>query len=45
MAAVANLWAQRIINGDKTYDQVPPKLKDEVADILENSGHEDLITE
>lgn len=45
MAAVANLWAQRIINGDKTYDQVPAGLKNDVADILENSGHEDLITE
>ncbi|MCM1269377.1 MAG: hypothetical protein NC247_01960 [Ruminococcus flavefaciens] len=45
MAAVANLWAQRIINEDKTYAQVPAGLKDEVAKILEDSGHEDLITE
>lgn len=45
MSAIANLWAQRIINDDKAYDDVPAKLKDEVADILEESGHADLITE
>lgn len=46
-AAIANLWAQRIINPDngKTYDDVPAKLKEEVAQILEDSGHADLITE
>lgn len=45
MSAIASLWAQRIINDNKTYDDVPAKLKDEVADILEESGHADLITE
>lgn len=45
MSAIASLWVQRIINDDKTYDDVPAKLKDEVADILEESGHADLITE
>lgn len=46
-AAIANLWAQRIINpdSDKTYDDVPTKLREEVAQILEDSGHADLITE
>ena len=45
MSAIANLWAQRIISDDKAYADVPAKLKKEVADILKNSGHEDLITE
>lgn len=44
-AAIANLWAQRIIDDNKTYDDVPAKLKEEVAQILEDSGHADLITE
>lgn len=46
-AAIANLWAQRIIDpdSDKTYNDVPAKLKEEVAQILEDSGHADLITE
>ena len=44
-AAIANLWAQRIIDGNKIYDDVPAKLKEEVAQILEDSGHADLITE
>lgn len=45
MSAIANLWAQRIISDDKSYDDVPAKLKEEVAQILEDSGYEDLITE
>lgn len=44
-SAIANLWAQRIMSGDKSYDEVPAKLKDDVAQILKDSGHEDLITE
>ncbi len=44
-SAIANLWAQRIISDDKSYDEVPAKLRDDVAQILEDTGHADLITE
>ena len=43
MKAISQLWTNRIISGDKSYDQVPPKLKDEVAECLKNVGHEELI--
>ena len=42
---LAMLWAQKIILGTRTYDQVPAKLKDKVADILRESDLEELITE
>lgn len=42
---LAMLWTQRIINGKKTYDQVPRLLKDQVKELLIESGCEDLITE
>ena len=42
---MAMLWAQKIILGKKTYADVPAKLKEQVAEILIESGLEELITE
>ena len=42
---MAMLWCQQIILGKKTYKQVPAKLKDQVAELLRDSGCEDLIEE
>ena len=38
---MAMLWAQEIMNGRKTYEQVPRLLKAEVRRILIESGHDD----
>ena len=42
---MAMLWAQQIMLGKKTYAQVPAKLKEQVAELLRDSGVENLITE
>jgi len=42
---IAKLWADRVISGDKTFAQVPAKLKDQVREILIERGREDLIVE
>ena len=42
---MAMLWAQQIMLGKKTYDQVPRLLKTKVKEILIDSGFEDLVTE
>ena len=42
---MAMLWAQKIILGKKTFAEVPAKLKEQVAEILRESGLEELITE
>ena len=42
---LAMLWAQKIILGKKTFAQVPAKLKEQVREILIESGCEDLIIE
>ena len=42
---MAMLWAQQIILGKKTYSQVPRLLKEPVAQILIDSGMEELIEE
>ena len=39
------LWAQQIMLGKKTYEQVPRLLKDKVKEILEDSGMGELVTE
>lgn len=41
---MAMLWAQQIMLGKKTYAQVPKLLKDQVKEILIDSGCEDLTT-
>lgn len=42
---MAMLWAQQIILGKKTFAQVPKLLKEQVREILIDSGCENLITE
>ena len=42
---MAKLWAQNIRLDKKTIAEVPAKLKDQVAEILRESGLEELITE
>ena len=42
---MAMLWAQQIMLGKKTYAQVPAKLKDQVRELLVDSGCEHLIEE
>ena len=42
---MAMLWAQKIILGKKTFAQVPRLLKDQVREILIESGMEELIIE
>lgn len=42
---MAMLWAQQIMLGKKTYAQVPRLLREQVAEILRDSGYEELITE
>lgn len=38
---MAMLWVQEIVNGRKTYEQVPRLLKKEVRRIMIDSGLED----
>lgn len=42
---MAMLWAQQIMYGKKTFAQVPRLLKDQVREILIDSGMENLISE
>lgn len=42
---MAMLWAQQIMLGKKTFAQVPAKLKDQVEEILVDSGCIELITQ
>lgn len=42
---MAMLWAQKIMLGKKTYDQVPRLLKEQVKEILIESGLEELVDE
>ncbi len=44
-AMMAMLWAQQIMLGKKTYAQVPKLLKEQVKEILVDSGCEDLVVE
>lgn len=44
MKAISQLWTDKIIANDKSYDQVPAKLKAEVAQNLKDRGYEELIT-
>lgn len=39
------LWAQQIMLGKKTYAQVPRLLKDQVMEILIDSGMQELAVE
>ena len=42
---MAMLWAQQIMLGKKTFEQVPRLLKDKVKEVLIDSGLEELVTE
>lgn len=42
---MAMLYAQRIMNGKMVFTDVPRLLKDKVAEILIESGMEELVTE
>ena len=42
---LAMLWTIQIINGKKTFSQVPAKLKEQVRQLLIDAGCEDLIEE
>lgn len=42
---MAMLWAQKIMLGKKTFSDVPRLLKDQVREILIESGMEELIKE
>ena len=42
---MAMLWAQKILLGKKTFADVPRLLKAQVAEILEESGYGELVTE
>lgn len=42
---MAMLWAQQIMLGKKTYEQVPRLLKDKVKETLEDSGMGELVTD
>ena len=42
---MAMLWAQKIILGKKAYEDVPRLLKEQVAEILTESGLDELITQ
>lgn len=42
---IAMLWAQKIIVGKKTYNEVPRLLKEQVRELLIKEGHENLTAE
>jgi len=42
---MAMLWAQQIMLGKKTYNQVPRLLKEKVKELLIDSDCENLVTE
>lgn len=42
---MAMLWAQQIMCGKKTFAQVPRLLKEQVREILIDSGMENLVNE
>ena len=42
---MAMLWCQQIILGKKTFSQVPKLLKEQVRQLLVDSGCEELIVE
>lgn len=42
---MAMLWAQQVMLGKKTFEQVPRLLKEKVREILTDSGMEELAVE
>lgn len=41
---MAMLWAQQIMLGKKAYTQVPRLLKEQVKEVLIDSGMEELVS-
>lgn len=41
---MAMLWAQQIMLGKKEYTQVPRLLREQVKEVLIDSGMEDLVS-
>lgn len=37
---IAKLWADQILSGKKTFNEVPSKLKEKVKELLMEMGHE-----
>lgn len=44
MEFISQLWADKIIAGIRSYDQVPVGLKAEVARCLKEKGYGELVT-
>ena len=42
---MAMLWCQQIMLGKKVFSQVPAKLKEQVRELLIDSGCADLVEE
>ena len=42
---MAMLWAQQIMLGKKTFASVPRLLKEQVRELLIDSGYEELVVE
>ncbi len=42
---IAQLWAEKIIAGEKKFHETPRGLKEQVRQILLSTGHGDLIDE
>ena len=42
-AMMAMLWAQQILLGKRTFDEVPRLLRDKVRELLEDSGASELV--
>lgn len=42
---IAKMWAQQILNGGKTFKDVPRQLKDKVRNLLIESGNAELVME
>ena len=40
---MAMLWAQQIMLGKRTFDQVPKLLREKVRELLEDSGASELV--
>ena len=40
--ALATIWANEIIKGNVTFEDVPKKLKEKVKTVLENAGMPEL---
>lgn len=42
---IAKMWAQQIKDRKRLYKDVPPQLREQVAELLRDSGCEEMITE